>query len=523
MTFGTATNGGWIDLDFSTLSDIWWFNDKGTLVNIPSYLNVGHELLHYLGIGNDGGNDLRPTDVQISSPSWNFKGSLTEKLNAISAELGDGQFVRSGYQPGGLLSGATLAPFTSGHSYTEGNSIDLTVVSSTPADPNDINLSHRSESILIFGLAGDDYLRLGSGNDYAYGGTGSDVIVAGAGNDHLYGEGDNDDLDGGIGDDFLDGGDGADILRGGAGNDTLIGGDGDDIIYTGSGEDVADGGAGADTIYGGDGYQTLSFKSSSQKMDIKIVETVIDGKTGFTVQDKVVGSDANGDKAFDIEAIAGSNFDDIIDGRSVFLGLEGGAGDDTLYGSMQLKGDGFEARGVSILGGPGNDTIVGGFEVNGGAGNDTIDMRGWNEPMPPFSEVHFSAGFGHDRVLADHQLAVNLYKNQSWFGSPHGSAIFFFDGLSKEDFDFIFEVKAFSGNVEWLNNNSLGDLAVVKRDTGESVIFKDFVARVSVSDTGAYTVDDFRSFSGANFSDGYMYASDITFGSTAQYESFWSV
>lgn len=538
VTFGNISNGGWIDINTSEISNAWWFNDRGVLVNPPAYIQIGHELLHYLEGLSDAGNNLGPTDAEISGAGWDFKGSDTVKLNSITKELGIPELVRSGYQPAGLLSSVELSPFKTEYSYTNGAIVDITVVSSQPSQANEINLSHRSESILIFGLGGEDYLQLGSGNDFAYGGDQDDIIIGGAGNDHLYGESGNDDLDGGDGDDVIEGGDGADILRGGAGDDTINGGNGEDIIHTGSGRDIVDGGAGADTVYGEGGYQTFTFKSSKQKLDIKIFDKKFDdGKSGFVFEDQMKNSDANGDKIIGFKAIEGSSLSDIIHAESVFVDISGGAGDDLIYGSLEFReSDDEEAPGVSISGGEGNDNIIGGIFVKGGAGNDQLDGRGWIGktggngpfgPMPIGVIAAFERGFGHDLILGDHDAALKLFTGSS--GSArfvnynfNGIRSLSFEYQNKSDFDFIYEETVhFSREV---GMNSIGNLAIVDKNSGDSVLIRDVVARMYLDfDENHLVVKNLYSVS-AHFADGgYLEDSDITVGSTGAFDNLWGV
>ncbi len=131
-----------------------------------------------------------------------------------------------------------------------------------------------SNTVLIYALAGDDYIVGNTGTFYdftVFGGTGNDYIATGRGNDVLAGEAGNDRLlagtgdnvlSGGLGDDSLLAGNGNDVLSGDAGNDrlvsnggndTLLGGDGNDILVGGLDNDYVNGGAGNDNVDGGFG------------------------------------------------------------------------------------------------------------------------------------------------------------------------------------------------------------------------------------------------------------------------------
>ena len=115
----------------------------------------------------------------------------------------------------------------------------------------------------VYGVAGNDTIRMGTGNDHAdggfgadnlQGGVGADTLVGGDGDDVLMGEGGEDILFGGGGDDRLEGGDDFDQLDGGTGSDVLYGGAGDDVID----DDDEAGGAGNDQMFGEDGWDSMS-------------------------------------------------------------------------------------------------------------------------------------------------------------------------------------------------------------------------------------------------------------------------
>jgi Ca2+-binding RTX toxin-like protein len=120
----------------------------------------------------------------------------------------------------------------------------------------------------VLALAGDDYIRLGSGDDSAYGddgndwlhgNDGNDVVSGGPGNDHPQGGTGNDRVYGGAGDDELDGDQGNDRIVAGSGNDQITGDEGDDVIYPGDG---------ADEVYGEEGNNTIIAKDDGVRDDI---------------------------------------------------------------------------------------------------------------------------------------------------------------------------------------------------------------------------------------------------------------
>lgn len=185
-----------------------------------------------------------------------------------------------------------------------------------PSDP--LNIQHSE----LYGGVGDDTLIAGVGNDKLYGGDNSDILLGGDGNDSIYGDGFN-EKNGNAGNNG-----GNDYLMGEGGNDSLVGGIGNDTL---------DGGAGADAFDGGDGIDIASYGSSTTGIVLNLGAP--DENTG----------DALGDTFQNIEAIFGSNYNDILFGDDASNEFHGFAGNDTFYG-----GNGVDF----LLGGAGNDTYV---------------------------------------------------------------------------------------------------------------------------------------------------------------------
>lgn len=190
------------------------------------------------------------------------------------------------------------------------------------------------------------------------------VLVSG-GNDQLWGEDGNDELEGGDADDLLYGGNGQDYLYGGVlgtfegkkheeelysesgvddhslidtlstllvygGHDQLYGDAGDDVIVAGDGNDVAYGGDGDDMVYGG--TATTRLTTTHQRVQATSIRVFNQQSTtsSFTVDEQ-------------------SREDVLVTGGDD--DLEGGAGQDTLYG-----GDGDD----ELAGGAGDDVVYGG-------------------------------------------------------------------------------------------------------------------------------------------------------------------
>jgi Ca2+-binding RTX toxin-like protein len=113
--------------------------------------------------------------------------------------------------------------------------------------------------VLIYAKRGNDKVNIDDSNGpiicltYIYGGAGNDTLRGGSGADSIEGADGNDFLDAGNGPDVLNGGKGNDTLKGGAGDDQLYGADGKDYLYGGDGSDQLLVSNGRDVIYGGRG------------------------------------------------------------------------------------------------------------------------------------------------------------------------------------------------------------------------------------------------------------------------------
>lgn len=212
--------------------------------------------------------------------------------------------------------------------------------------PGGFTLKGTDESENLYGGSGNDTLRGGGGNDGLWGGKGDDTLEGGTGNDRLYGEAGTDTLQGGDGLDILVGGDGSDKLDGGAGNDVLIGdgqGDLQSVI--------------ADTVNAETFRDFLDLKSPGE------LESYM------------------------------AQFETANDGKDT---LDGGAGDDLLFG---MGGDDI------LRGGDGNDLLFGGSGndfLDGGEGRDTIYAGDGNDIIVYDSNDYLvSGGSGIDFMVSD--------------------------------------------------------------------------------------------------------------------------
>lgn len=131
----------------------------------------------------------------------------------------------------------------------------------------------------------------------------------------------------------IDGRAGNDTLYGGGGLDSLDGGRGDDVIYASVEDTLLDGGGGLDTV-------SFLYSTSGVRVELS------DGGLGLwpdtsptTVRLNVLRN---------IENVTGSSFDDFINGSRVVNQLDGGPGDDHLFGW---------GSGDFLTGGTGADTF----------------------------------------------------------------------------------------------------------------------------------------------------------------------
>ena len=178
------------------------------------------------------------------------------------------------------------------------------------------------------------------------------------------------------GDDVIFGTDANNSINAQGGNDLVFGGLGNDNLAGGSGDDELSGGNGLDILFGGTGSDTAaySFYLDDVFADLALGLGYLSG----------AGAGADGDQFFSIEnlqggfgddelygnafvnEIAGNSGTDVIEGRGGNDRLNGGKGGDWIYG-----GEGADA----ISGGDGTDGITGGAggdTMSGGLGNDSI-------------------------------------------------------------------------------------------------------------------------------------------------------
>ncbi|ALA57586.1 calcium-binding protein [Nitrospira moscoviensis] len=274
---------------------------------------------------------------------------------------------------------------------------------------------------VLLGGADNDTLFGGEGNDELQGNAGDDLLAGDTGDDRIFGQKGNDELFGGDGNDGLRGDDGDDVIEGGAGDDTLVG-DADGQIGGTGGNDLLNGGIGNDVLVGGGGQDTYRYElgdgfdvivdaageGNRLVFGAGISSTAIVATVGFN--DSLVvrtgsGSDAVEIINFGTANLAGSHPIDTFefsDGTVLTysqmvtsgLGISGGAGNDTLIGSLQ---------GEQMYGGAGNDTLQGldgADTLLGEDGADTLEGGADNDVLVGgVGDDTLLGGSGDDRLL----------------------------------------------------------------------------------------------------------------------------
>lgn len=208
---------------------------------------------------------------------------------------------------------------------------------------NDV-ITARGSGDTVYAQAGNDRIFGSDNRDRLYGGEGRDKIRAEGGNDYINGGSGDDSLLGGPGSDAFDGGTGKDTIRGGGGNDRIDGGAGDDSLFGDDGSDLLTGEDGHDSLYGGNQRDSLW------------------GRAG----DDWIEGGSGPDNISDVDAtILGGDGNDWIRGTNI----DGQAGNDRIFAHT-------DSQAVTLTGGRGNDTIIGGDYddvLSGGYGHDSIE------------------------------------------------------------------------------------------------------------------------------------------------------
>ena len=270
-----------------------------TAHGIPLYVSEDRDLT---GIYPQPGG-IDPT-IYGSALGENVNGTaLADMIFALAGNdhvMGlDGNDTLVGGTGADILDGGTGADTASYQSAAASVTVSLIAPAANTGDAlgdTFISIENLSGSAFADALQGDD----------------SDNAIYGAdGNDELYGGGGADYMSGGNGGDYLSGGAGAETFFGGAGVDTIVGGAGDDLFYIlpGDGGDIIVEYAGQ----GNDRILTAISYSLSSGSEIETLST--DNNAGVAAIN-----------------LTGNTLDNIIIGNNGVNVLDGGLGNDTLYG-----------------------------------------------------------------------------------------------------------------------------------------------------------------------------------------------
>jgi Ca2+-binding RTX toxin-like protein len=336
-----------------------------------------------------------------------------------------------------------------------------------------------THQINVWGLSGDDALALdeangplpaaalqgGPGNDTLTGGSADDVLFGQEGNDFLFGLGGADVLFAGAGDDLVTGGAGDDVALGQSGNDALAWAPGD-------GSDRDDGGAGTDTVLVNGSADAETFAVTPNGDRVLLRRTT---PAPFSL-------DIGTTETLSLRANGGDDIVTASDGLAqlVHLTLDGGAGNDALFGS-----DGND----DLLGRDGNDLLVGraGDDLMlGGEGDDTFV---WNNGDGSDTAEGQN---GHDVLKFDGSDAAEHFElaadgTRARFTRDVGTVAMDLNGLEQLDFD------AHGGaDVVTVNDQSATGLNTVDIDLGGSGATGD-AAAVIINGTDGNDVGQVRS------------------------------
>lgn len=172
------------------------------------------------------------------------------------------------------------------------------------------------------------------------------------------------------------------VINGGKGNDRIVGSFVGDLIDGGAGNDTLTGGLGDDTLIGNTGTDLL-FEFADVPLTLNNTSLTGLGTDQLATLEKA--SLAGGDSGVEFDASAFTRGS---------VTLTGGAGNDTLIGGS--KNDAITGRDGDdeLSGGAGNDTILGGFgedTLNGDAGNDLL--------IGGFDDDEIDGGSGRDTAV----------------------------------------------------------------------------------------------------------------------------
>lgn len=361
------------------------------------------------GLGDAKGDVLTGTFMTVYGSARNDTLSGTGGFEFIDGGLGDDWVEGRGgndYLYGGGGTATTDGSDTvSYRGVGTGVSIDLNIQGGVKAQSNGDHLSGFEN---VVGTDFGDTLTGDHRSNIIDGGLGDDTISGGAGDDTLIGGGTTlaPDLDtlsyldatagvkvslalttaqvtGGAGTDTISG---FEWLQGSNYNDVLTGDKFANFIYGEAGDDVLQGGEGADWLNGGKEIavgDTVSYQAS--KLAVRIDLSA--GTQAAFFSGTIANGDAAGDTLVGLENVTGSGKNDFILGDGNTNVIEGGLGNDELWG-----GGGVDT--ISYAGATGavkfSLALQGSAQATGGGGTDTA-----------YQFVNVTGGKGADKLTGD--------------------------------------------------------------------------------------------------------------------------
>jgi Ca2+-binding RTX toxin-like protein len=318
-----------------------------------------------LSVANATGTENPAIALNIAAALTDTDGSetLTVEISGIPA----GGTLNHGSLNGGVwtVAGADLATLTFTPPAGFSGPLNLSVVARSTESSNGSTAVSAAQTMTvivpIIGTNGDDNIVGTANDDIIYALAGIDVVDAQGGNDKIYGGNDNDNIASGPGNDLIDGGAGLDrsiytnaavgitvsLAAGsvtiGTATDTLQSVEfirGSALVdsynaagFTGTSTNAGsmgtfnefEGMGGNDTITG-NGNTRISYVNATAGVDVDLV-------SGTAVGNASVGTDAIA--AGTVNAVRGSQFDDIIRGTGGNNTLEGQGGNDQLAGRAE--------------------------------------------------------------------------------------------------------------------------------------------------------------------------------------------